>query len=48
MYFVNKVMGPDLKCDNEDVVNMDDTCVQQSSFGKDVFVHFLQLTKYSS
>ena len=41
MYFVNKVMGPDLPSDNEDVLNMDDNYVQYSSFGTDVFVHFL-------
>ena len=35
MYFVNKVMGPHLKSDKEDIVNMEDNCIQHSAFGKE-------------
>ncbi len=35
MYFVNKVMGPQLKSDKDDVVNEEDKCIQHSIFGKE-------------
>jgi len=35
MFFVNKVMGPHLNSDKEDVVNKDDNCIQHSAFGKE-------------
>ena len=35
MYFVNKVMGPQLKCDKDDVVNEEDKCIQISIFSKE-------------
>ena len=47
MYFVNKVMGPEMPSDNQDVVNIADNCVEHSSYGKNVGVHIL-FTTYSS
>jgi hypothetical protein len=35
MFFVNKVMGPPLTSDKEDVVNEADQCIQHSAFGKE-------------
>jgi len=46
MYFVNKVMGPHLTSDKEDIVNKDDNCVPHSSFGKNGFVHFCNLQNH--
>ena len=46
MYFVNKVMGPYLKSDKEDVVNVDDNCVQHSAFGKSGLIHLCYLQNH--
>lgn len=35
MFFVNKVMGPPLTSDKEDVVNEADQCIQHSASGKE-------------
>ena len=45
MYFVNKVMGPHLKSDEEDVMNREDNCIQHSAFGKEWNCLFLLLAK---
>ena len=45
MYFVNRVMGPHLKSDKEDIMNTEDNCIQHSAFGKEWNCLFVLLAK---
>jgi hypothetical protein len=42
MFLINKVMGPHLNSDKEDMVNKDDNCIQHSAFGKEWNSYYFQ------